>query len=550
MKSSVSLLLTVFGFASIATVGHAGLTPGHWCGKPYGAIRHAPVSPTPDIDPNPPVINTTLPGFGIQYRYQPYLSTDTTGSLVVNVPAKGNYTIKAALADGTILLPATLVTATDLTQEIKNVNLTLVKPQLTAYYTTITFLSGAKIVQKSIVRLYRLPSGPKTVRVDRLYGGIIPANMENPIFPWFPYIDFGWIIGGKGMEANLKFLKAIGYNSINPDPTWTNVTQVDQMLEICEQLGIYVQISFRYDFTDTQTVISNVKRWMTSNAVLTWYSTDEPDGTQTNQNILLKHPAIRATDPYRPVSLVLNCQLSAGYYTDASDIYGTDVYPIGISTKGCNATTGDCGCDLCEGSLTEDIISRTNRYRSDYAAQGVQSIPVWIALQAFLDPGSWWKRSPTPEEFTVMFWLSIIEGYKAIGFWQYPYLPKYKPLHEVLSTQLNAVGPSQILTSTQLPASHITIKGTGAHSTLFAGAWFSTGGSSLLFIVVNANPVLTTFTVAATDAKAISGNGKEVASGTAVTVENGAVSGKLEALSAGVYTFHLESKAASSKNSA
>lgn len=33
-----------------------------------------------------------------------------------------------------------------------------------------------------------------------------------PDSPWFPYIDFGWIIGGKGMEANLKALKAIGYN--------------------------------------------------------------------------------------------------------------------------------------------------------------------------------------------------------------------------------------------------------------------------------------------------------------------------------------------------
>lgn len=189
MKLSVSLFLTTLGLVSIATVNQAVAPPGHWCGKPYGSKRkrarpilpaqvasyqtmsieltlspfpsplgHVPVPPTPQINPDPPVITTTKYGFGVQFRYQPYLSTDSIGSLVVVVPP-GNYTIHAALADGTVLLPATYVPSTSLTQEIKNVILTDVKPQLTAYDTTITFAQGNTAVQKSIVKLYRLPAG-------------------------------------------------------------------------------------------------------------------------------------------------------------------------------------------------------------------------------------------------------------------------------------------------------------------------------------------------------------------------------------------------------
>ncbi|RUS16246.1 hypothetical protein BC937DRAFT_91450 [Endogone sp. FLAS-F59071] len=542
MKLSVSLFLTTLGLASIATVNQAVAPPGHWCGKPYGSIRHTPVAPTPQINPSPPVITTTKPGFGVQFRYQPYISTDKVGSLVVNVPSNGNYMIHAALADGTVLLPATPVATTSLTQEIGNVILTKVKPQLTAYEITIIFAQGNITVQKSIVQLYRLPAGPKTVKIDRLYGGIIPSNSKTPIFPWYPYVDFGWITGdtSKDMETNLKALKAMGFNSINPDPTWTNVEQVDQMLKICEEIGLYVQISFRYDYTDLKTVVSDVKRWMSSDAVLTWYSTDEPDGTQwiSNKPTVNVYNAIKAADPYHPVSLVLNCQKSAGYYTTTSDIYGTDVYPIGISTKGCNATSGDCGCDFCTGSLTEDIISRTNKYWSDYAAQGVQSVPVWMVLQAFSDPGSWWSRAPTPQEFNVMFWLSIIEGYKAIGFWQYPYIPTNPALqkaHEALATQIATVAPT-ILSSAQLPTSHIGVSGTGAGSTLLAGAWYSPNG--LLVIVVNANKVTTKFTITIADTKA-SATGKNVVSGATVSLKGGAISSQLATLTAGVYEFKL-----------
>ncbi|RUS15770.1 hypothetical protein BC938DRAFT_476841, partial [Jimgerdemannia flammicorona] len=154
MKLSIALLLAVFGLVSLAPVTNAAT--GHWCGKPYGA-RHVTVPPTPNVNPNPPVITTTKQGFAAQFRYQPYLSTDAAGSLVVNVPAAGTYTILAKLADGTVLLPATTVPTSDLTQEITGLDLSKVNPQLAAYNVTIVFAANGVAAQTSSITLYKLP---------------------------------------------------------------------------------------------------------------------------------------------------------------------------------------------------------------------------------------------------------------------------------------------------------------------------------------------------------------------------------------------------------
>ncbi|RUS22571.1 hypothetical protein BC937DRAFT_88447 [Endogone sp. FLAS-F59071] len=535
MKLSLSFLLATVGLASIVGVTDAAAAAtaaaaGLWCGKPYAAA-----------------------GFAAQFRYEPYLSTDTSGSLVVNVPTTGNYTVQVSLSASTVLLPATAVASTGLAQEITGVDLTKVTAQLGVYNVTVTFAVNGVAAQTNTITLYRLPAGPKVVKVDRLYGGIIPANSQTPIFPFGPYIDYGWIVNGS-MQTNLQTLKNAGFNIINPDPTYTDLTSVDQLLQICETLGIYVQISFRYDYTNITEVTSRVQRWSSYNALLTWYSTDEPDGTQwiSNAPTISVYHAIKATDPYHPVALVLNCQNSAGYYTGASDIYGTDMYPIGISTTGCTATSGDCGCDECTGSLTADIISRTQKYESDYAAQGVQSIPVWMGLQAFSDPGTWWSRAPTPAEFTVMFWLTIIEGYKAITFWKYPYVPDntLAATHTTLAGQLASVGPSYILSSKQLPSSHVTLQ-TGAPTTLFASAWLSADKSSLLIITVNGATAATPYTITVADAKQMtSTSGKDVTTGNAVNLNAGVITGNLSALGVGVYTFGLGTPVSSTSVSA
>ncbi|RUS24115.1 hypothetical protein BC938DRAFT_474097, partial [Jimgerdemannia flammicorona] len=387
-----------------------------------------------------------------------------------------------------------------------------------------------------------LSAGPKTVKIDRLFGGIIPANSQTPIFPFGPYVDFGWIVGGAGMQDNLQTLKNAGFNFINPDPTYTDLTSMDQLLHICEQLGIYVQVSFRYSYTNTTDVVSRVKRWASYNSVLTWYTTDEPDGQQwtSNQPTITVYNAVKAADPYHPVALVLNCQNTAGYYTGASDIFGTDMYPIGISTKGCDAVSGDCGCDLCTGSLTADLVSRTNKYRSDYAAQGVQSTPVWMGLQAFSDPPTWWARAPTPQEFAVMFWLTIVQGYKAISFWKYPYVPDntLTAIHTTLAGQLASIAPTYILSATQLPTSHVTTQGNGS-TTLFAGAWLSIEKSSLLTVVINGAAAPAPFVVTVTDAKAITVKGRDISSGGPVNIAKGVVTGQLPAYGIAVYAFVL-----------
>ncbi|CAG8438269.1 3344_t:CDS:2 [Ambispora gerdemannii] len=508
----------------------------------------------PQKDPIPSVPDLAK-GYAAMARYQPYLDSDSKGSIVVNVVnPNGPISVQIANEDGSELFPKTSINIKDMAVEVP-FSISNLKPKLTAYNLKVSIFSGTgnSPASQITVKLYRLPSGPKTVKLDRLYGGIITATGDT-IFPTGPYVDFGWLGGGAGVAANLKTLKDLGYNVINPDPTYTDLSVVDQMFQAADKLGgIYIQLSFRYSFTDTQKVVSQVNQFKKYNSLLTWYTADEPDGEQWTDSSaeLTAYNAIKTADPYHPVALVLNCEHTAAFYADTTDILSTDVYPIGVDVSHCTETNDVCGCDNCLGSATLDIPKRTGVFMKDLTLIGRQAMNQWMVLQAFSDPPTWWSKMPTEQEYRVMSYISIIYGYKSIMYWKYPFTPNDSLKAQItkLASETTALIP-YILQSQQLPSSHLT----NDNKNIYSGAWLSTDGKSLLLLVVNGDAKnKVSFKVAVKDLQSsgsMQGNGTTDSGGkSTVTMQNGAVSGNLNAYEVGVYTFgNLPAKITSSLN--
>ena len=107
--------------------------------------------------------------------------------------------------------------------------------------------------------------------------------------------------------------------------------------------------------------------------LLLYYTADEPDGKDDPFSAAASATAlINALDPYRPSSLVLNCQdYFFTEYAEGTPILMPDPYPIGINATysvvwntTCTREVGDCGCDNCHGDY-EDIRDRMD----DFAAR-------------------------------------------------------------------------------------------------------------------------------------------------------------------------------------
>ncbi|EGG10738.1 uncharacterized protein MELLADRAFT_93526 [Melampsora larici-populina 98AG31] len=141
-------------------------------------------------------------------------------------------------------------------------------------------------------------------------------------------------------------------------------------------------------------------------------------------------------DPYHPVSLALNCQdFFFEEFTKDIDIVMTgpnfidtfqnkDPYPIGLKSTThsapwgtvCNATYGDCGCDNCEGNLS-DLSSRMRRFKSYRRSLGRdRSLMIWGIPQSFWDD-SYWTRSPTGQEYLTSCTIYVIEGAVGLMAW-------------------------------------------------------------------------------------------------------------------------------------
>ena len=126
--------------------------------------------------------------------------------------------------------------------------------------------------------------------------------------------------------------------------------------------------------------------------LLLYYTADEPDGTSDPLNATTKtYDLLQSLDPYRPVSLVLNCQ--DYYFTEygaGADILMEDVYQIGNNVTfsstwhtPCTEDQGVCGCDNCKGRY-EDIRDRIDQFKQRMQILGWERTKtIWAVPQAF-----------------------------------------------------------------------------------------------------------------------------------------------------------------------
>ncbi|CAG8726566.1 18374_t:CDS:2, partial [Gigaspora rosea] len=97
--------------------------------------------------------------------------------------------VKVLLCDGTEILAMTKINIEGNSIELP-FSLANIKPKLAAYNVIILFYieDNNILVHTTYAKLYFLPVGPKTVKIDRLYGGILTSANET-IFPVGPYVD-------------------------------------------------------------------------------------------------------------------------------------------------------------------------------------------------------------------------------------------------------------------------------------------------------------------------------------------------------------------------
>jgi hypothetical protein len=252
----------------------------------------------------------------------------------------------------------------------------------------------------------------------------------------------------------------MGYNLIHPVPTGSlgfNPFPWDEWLpyvERADELGLY----FRYDvnlfWPNMTNMLDQVEGLRRHPSILLWYHSDEPDGkTWPLEEMHEAYEAIRALDPYHPVSLVLNCfDFYYKEYSMGADIIASDVYPIGINATWsveydtpCNETYGTCGCDFCEGSFY-DIADRIDEFYRRDEILGWDKVH-WFTPQAF-GGETFWTRRPTQEELLVMTILAINHGAKGIVQWDFPSVDW---IHEITEA-MAAVLPSEAVTNFTLGA--------------------------------------------------------------------------------------------------
>jgi hypothetical protein len=194
--------------------------------------------------------------------------------------------------------------------------------------------------------------------------------------------------------------------------------------------------------------------------LLLWYTSDEPDGNSEPLNgTRIAYDKLRALDPYKPVSLVLNCyNFHFQEYTSGADIIMEDAYPISTNltwssewNTPCNTTYGDCGCDDCfapPGSLV-DIRGRYAAF-NDYAKWlGSSTGPpksVWGVPQAF-GGSQYWTRPPTATEEAAMAMLRVNQGAKGIVAWTWPTTDELANVTGKLAKMLTAEDVTEILLS-------------------------------------------------------------------------------------------------------
>jgi hypothetical protein len=241
------------------------------------------------------------------------------------------------------------------------------------------------------------------VKTDRLTGGLIVNKL--PFFP-FGFYCYSPVYPSLPEEEVVK-----GFNVISPYQKIRSETLNERKayMDRCAVLGMKVhynllsvsggggvgsKIDGLGDDEKRERLIEEIKTFRDHPALLSWYISDEPNGTTVTPEQLEKiYRIVKEIDPWHPVSIVFMAPfITARKYSDALDIVMADPYPI-----------PDHPVTL-PGEVADQL-------RTEFRGKR----PFWIVPQAF-GGGELWSREPTIQEIRSMTWQSIINGATGIQY--------------------------------------------------------------------------------------------------------------------------------------
>jgi len=235
---------------------------------------------------------------------------------------------------------------------------------------------------------------------------------------WAPFGYFvnwgGWLMDAptNEVEVNEKFDAIVG-DTFHPVPPFEpSFREVTRLMNRTRDQGLFWEYDMRHHTLDINEINRQVMDYRHSGGVSIWYLSDEPDGEGdiegsptgriTPEQLQEAYNQVRELDPYHPVSVSLNCMRSTALYMKGLDIILPDVYPIGIEPIRCSNSYGCCGCDECQGKVT-DVTKRLDAVTEQ--SRGLR--PIGFVGQSFGGEEHWY-RSPTREEFRAMSYLAMM----------------------------------------------------------------------------------------------------------------------------------------------
>jgi hypothetical protein len=351
---------------------------------------------------------------------------------------------------------------------------------------------------QSTTQLNILPpraDGGSVARLDNKFKTIsLGSNTPEGLAVWRPMFVYSFYVSWSDFLlnniTNLEHYGLMGYNVIHPVPgygknPWTDFAAMDKFLDETERLGLHVMYDMRWTYRNQTMVKEQVSRYKNKKSILVWYTADEPDGYgDPPEQVVEAYETIRSLDPYKPVALVLNCQ-NYRYkdYQAGADIIMTDPYPVGINPSfsqrhqtPCNANFGDCGCDNCNGLLS-DVSTRMDIFKRHQDSLDTPPKTFWGVPQAF-GGQDYWSRTPTASEEIVMTMLFVNHGANGVVAWEYPAVNELMTATSDLSKVLSGEEVGDFLTGSK--SQHLTL---GTAGQFDAVVWRL--GKQLLFSVVH-----------------------------------------------------------------
>ena len=268
---------------------------------------------------------------------------------------------------------------------------------------TINISAISKIIYLTKTDLIVLLYKSNEVKTDRLTGGLIVNKL--PFFP-FGFYCYSPVYPSLPEEEVVKGFNVISpYQKINKETLDERKAYMDRCAELGMKVhynllsvsgggGVGSKIEGLTDEEKRERLIAEIKTFRDHPALLGWYISDEPNGTNVTPEQLEEiYRTIKENDPWHPVSIVfMSPFIVAKRYADALDVVMADPYPIPDHPV----------------SMPGDV---ADQLRTEFKGKR----PFWIVPQAF-GGGELWSREPTIQEIRSMTWQSIINGATGIQY--------------------------------------------------------------------------------------------------------------------------------------